>query len=226
MPVNDWKGKSMVIFGDSIQWQDGKPYGQGDIGAIAVGMGTIIQRKLGFSEYDNQGVSGVPMAEGTVNGEGTHQAILDYLSFSDKDLVIIAAGTNDFKLNVPIGELGGIGNPSVDPLTFYGAYHEAVEHILTVKPTIRIVLCTPLQRDNNGYDVNHKNASGHKLIDYVKAIQFIGDMYGLPICDLYRNSGITELTFSTFLMDGLHPNDLGYQRMGGYTSGIIQSIGV
>ncbi|MGE9365647.1 SGNH/GDSL hydrolase family protein, partial [Isoptericola nanjingensis] len=53
-----------------------------------------------------------------------------------------------------------------------------------------------------------------KLIDYVNAVKLIGKMYGLPVCDLYSNSGITELTLSTYTIDGFHPNADGYKRIG------------
>ena len=89
---------------------------------------------------------------------------------------------------------------------------------------MRIVLFTPLQRDNGGYNVNTVNTAGHKLIDYVNAVKTIGEMYGIPVCDMYANSGFTHLTLSTFTMDGLHPNDVGYERMGKYASNFIKNL--
>ena len=175
--------------------------------------------------YENKGVSGVPMANGSANGSGTVYTIDRYTEFSDKDLVIIAAGTNDFKLNVPLGDKGESGDISFDDTTFYGAYRKSIEKILSVNPTIRIVLFTPLQRDNSDYDVNTTNGSGHKLIDYVNAIIEIGEMYGVPIVDLYRNSGITKLNLSQFTTDGLHLSQSGYDRSSNYAAGIISKIG-
>ena len=84
---------------------------------------------------------------------------------------------------------------------------------------------TPLQRDNSGYNVNTVNGAGHKLIDYVNAVKAVGEMYGLPVCDMYANSGFTKKTLSTYTMDGLHPNDVGYQRMGGYLTQFLNAVG-
>jgi lysophospholipase L1-like esterase len=222
---NYWYGKSFVSLGDSITWQDGKEYTQGNyIGKIARGYQTIIKEKLGFISYNNMGISGRPIANGTTNGDGT-VTTAQSINYTGFDLCIIAGGTNDFKLNVPLGEIGVIGDTEFDNTTFYGAYREMIEYILTQKPTIRICLFTPLQRNTSSYDVNSLNTVGHKLIDYVNAIKLVGEMYGIPVCDMYANSGFTKLTLDTYTMDGLHPNDIGYERMGGYASQYINAIG-
>jgi lysophospholipase L1-like esterase len=219
-----WVGKSYVSLGDSITWQDGHTYGQGSqIGQIARGYQTIMKEQLFLGNYINKGVSGAPMANGTTSGAGTNTTGKS-VDYSSTDLVTIAAGTNDFKLNVPMGVKGQIGDTTFDTNTFYGAYRDLIEYILKNKPTARIVLFTPLQRDNSGYDVNTVNTVGNKLIDYVNAIQVLGEMYGIPVIDMYRNSGITKLNFTTYLMDGLHPFDPGYVRMGTYASNIIKNL--
>lgn len=220
---SNWVGKVARSLGDSITWQDGKAYTQGDIGAIARGYQTILAEKLGFSAFYNSGLSGRPMANGTANGDGTNTTG-KALTYTDTDLVIIAAGTNDFKLNVPLGALGVIGDVGFNTATFYGAYRDLIEYILTNNPNVRIALFTPLQRDQSGYDVNTVNTAGHKLIDYANAVKAIGQLYGLPVCDMYADSGFTKLTLATFTMDGLHPNDIGYARMGDYAAKFINAI--
>lgn len=220
--TSNWCEKNFITLGDSITAQDGKPYTQGDVGAIARGYQTIIKENLGFKNYTNKGVSGRPISNGSVNGDGTVETgrNIDYTQY---DLCIIAGGTNDFKLNMPLGELKA---SDFDETTFYGAYQSLVETILTSNQLIRLCLFTPLQRDHSGYDIGYVNTAGYKLRDYVEAIEKIGEKYSLPVCDLYRNSGITKLTLNTFTMDGLHPNDVGYKRMGDYASHFINGIGV
>lgn len=219
-----WHNKKYISHGDSITWQDGKPYGQGSqTGVIATGYQTVFSDAVELLSYSNEGKSGWAMA--VVASNGVVNTILGVSDYTAYDLCTIACGTNDFKLNVPLGSLGAIGDTAFDDTTFYGAYRKAVEHILTNSPTIRLVLMTPLQRNNSGYDVNYTNSAGHKLIDYVNAIKAIGEMYGLPVCDMYSNSGFTQLTLSTYTMDGLHPNDVGYHRMGGYLTGYLNAIG-
>lgn len=216
-----WYEKSMISLGDSITWQDGKPYG--GVGDNAIGYQTVIMQTLGLAVNDNQGVSGRPMANGTSAGAGT-VTTGKAQTYTSHDLVIIAAGTNDFRLSVPMGSLGQIGDTSFDDTTFYGAYRDLVEYILTQKPSIRIVLFTPLQRDNAGYDVNFTNSAGFKLIDYVNAVRQVGEMYSVPVCDMYAESSFTKKTLTLYTLDGLHPNDTGYARMGSYASSWLMSI--
>lgn len=217
-----WEGKHWITLGDSITAQDGRVYNGTE--TIARGYQTVVHETLNFGSIDNKGVSGRPMANGSVNGFGTNTTGKN-VSYTESDLVTIAAGTNDFKLNVSLGSIGQIGDTEFDSDTFYGAYRDLVEYILSDNPAVRIVLFTPLQRDNDSYDVNYVNSAGHQLIDYVKAVQEIGGMYSLPVCDLYRNSGFTKKTLELFTLDGLHPNDFGYERMGKYAAKFLDSLG-
>ena len=219
--LSKWSGKTFLSLGDSITALDGKKYS--DLPGIITGYQTILKEKLGFFSQDNRGVSGQPMADGSRNGVGTVTTGLT-LIYDLYDLVIIAAGTNDFKLNMPLGILGSVGDKGFDRKTFYGAYRTLIEYMLTKKPELRICLFTPLQRDHSGYDVNFQNSAGHKLIDYVNAVKSIGQMYSIPVCDFYSNSGITKLNLHWFTYDGLHPNNEGYARIGDYASRFISMI--
>lgn len=217
----EWYGKRFATFGDSITWQDGKEYNQGsNVGETARGYQTIIKEKCGFASYDNYGVSGAPMASGSANGDGTVDTIRK-TDFTGKnyDLVIVAVGTNDFKLGIPIGEIG-----SEDTKTFHGAYLASIKTVLNANAKARIVLFTPLHRDNDGYDDDFVNKAGHKLIDYVNAVREIGERNSIPVCDMYANSGINALNLYTYTMDGLHPNNVGYERMGAYCSAYLKNI--
>jgi lysophospholipase L1-like esterase len=213
-----WLGKTYAMLGDSITWQDGNAYNNAsysaNTGQIAKGYGTLLKTKTGLGTLINYGISGASMARsssyptnGSISVDGQTR------NFAAVDLVTIAAGTNDFKLNVALGTQGVIGDTTFDDTTFYGSYRKLIEYMLTQKPNLKIVLFTPLQRNNSSYDVNTVNSAGAKLNDYRNAIINIGAMYGIPVLDLYGQSGITKLTFSTYLMDGLHPQDTGYARM-------------
>ena len=215
-----WKGKNYISHGDSITYYDGHEYPGG---GICKGYQSVMNDSIGFDTITNQGRSGYSMADRTGHN-GIVSTILATNHVS-QDLCSIFAGTNDFKLDVPIGTIGVIGDTELDRTTFYGAYRTAIEHILTQKPSIRLVLFTPLQRNNDGYDVNTTNTAGHKLIDYVDAVKAVGKLYGLPVCDLYANSGFTQLTLSAYTIDGLHPNDAGHKRIGDYLVSFVNSVG-
>lgn len=219
--ISPWFNKKYISHGDSITWYDGQNY---EDGSVCVGYQTIMNNRIKFYNVRNEGWSGHSMADGTANGDGCVTRILE-INHSDYDLCTIACGTNDFKLNVPLGTLGTMKDTSFERTTFYGAYRTAIQFLLKQKPTLRIVLFTPLQRDNNGYDVEHTNNAGYKLRDYVNAIKKLGEMYGLPVCDMYANSGFTKLTLETYTIDGLHPNNKGFERMGNYATQFVNSIG-
>ena len=216
---SEWDGKNAITFGTSISWQDGKAYTQSsEIGKIARGYQTHLREKLGLS-INNQGVSGSRI----VGSDGT-RILAETFDFKPYDLVIFEIGTNDFKLNTPLGVLGQMGDTNFDTATFIGAYRHLIEYVLTSNPNIKIVLFTPLQRDNGGYDVNTVNEAGHRLIDYANAARALEEMYSLRLVDMYKNSGFNKLTLSTYTMDGLHPNDIGYDEMGGLAVKEIDQI--
>lgn len=203
-------GLSAVDYGDSI--------------VAAGGFQPYITERLNLDVHTNRGVSGRPMADGTANGAGTVTTVLSNIDHALFDLGIIVSGTNDFRLNVPIGTLGTWATVSFDRTTFLGAYRVAVDHILSQNPDARIVLCTPLKRNNAGYTDESTNTAGHKLRDYAQAVRDLGAMYALPVCDSYLNSGFNQRTLSTLTTDGLHPNSVGNARLGRFMGDFIASI--
>lgn len=209
-----WGGKKFTAFGTSITYLC-RNYGGGYL--------EIIKSRNGFDSYRNSGVSGAAMANNTANGNGINHKIRN-TDISDSDLVVIECCTNDFKLNVSIGTVGQMGDSEFDTTTFCGALRDSIEYILTTNPTKHILLITDPQRDNEDYDVNYTNSTGHKLIDYVDALHSIAELYGLPVCDWYRTSGINARTLDTYTVDGLHPNALGYIVLGNIAASAVENM--
>lgn len=211
-----WSGKTFVAFGTSITALCDNYDG---------GYLEEIRKTCGFASYTNKGVSGAPMVNNTVNGNGINYAIKNYVI--KEDVILIETPTNDFKLNVPLGTLA---TTNID--TYSGALKDAIEHLKTTYPEKFIFLLADPQRDNDGYDVNYVNSAGHRLIDYVNMTIAIGNEYGIPVCDWYRNSGINKFNFSKYTApttdypggDGLHPNAKGYKRLGEVASGVILNM--
>lgn len=218
--ISKWKGKTFVSLGTSIVWYDGKTYPDG---TLCRGYQTHLKEQLGFASYLNKGVSGSSMANGTANGDGTNKTgkTVDYTQF---DLVTIEAGSNDYKLNVPLGNRGLIADTNFDTNTFYGAYRDLLQYILSIKPTIRIVLLTPPRRKQSGYTDEGLNEQGLKMYEYVLAVKDIAEMYGLPIVDQWHESGFTYYNATTYTIDGVHPNNLGYERLGHLAVGRIKDL--
>lgn len=209
--VDEWYGKTFAALGDSIVWA----------GAPMLGR---IRGRLGFRSYRNLGVSGRPMADGTSAGAGTVTTALAN-TFTTDALVYVAAGTNDFKLNVPLGDIGELGATSHSRSTFYGAYRTVIDYLLAQNPGVQIVLATPLQRNSSGYSTTTTNTAGHMLRDYRAAVFALADMYSLPVVDLYALSGISEKTLDRYTLDGLHPNEQGYVQMARVVVGQLRAGG-
>lgn len=212
------RGK-MLVFGDSIVWQDGNVYMEGpESGEIARGWQYYVCNQCGFEGYDNQGIIG-----STITDELFEPSIYDIIMETDiKDyrLIIISVGTNDFKLGAVLGSQ----DTRKDKNTFYGAMCLALDSIKERNKKCKIVLFTPLQRDKAGYDIYTYNIAGYMLSDYVEAIKEIGGLYDIPVCDMYYYSGITMDNLDIYTRDGLHPNQKGYEKMGSIAVNFIKAV--
>lgn len=221
-----WTNKNYIAIGDSIT------YGVG-ASVTTSNYVSLLSSTKGFATTNNTGISGASVAKSSVYpGNGSIEATITSgsVSFANTDIVTILAGTNDFKLNVTLGTLGVLGDTGFVETTFYSAYRKMIEYILGQKPNVKIYLMTPLQRDNASYDINYTNSAGFKLIDYVNAVIAIGQMYALPILDLYSKSGFVGkysttpyLTMPSLTIDGLHPNDAGHARVADMIGSYIEN---
>ena len=68
---------------------------------------------------------------------------------------------------------------------------------------------TPTQRS----DGNGANSASKTLKDYRDVIIEVCGYYGIPVLDLYAESGINPSLYSGFTGDGLHLNDAGHERI-------------
>lgn len=201
--IYNLNGKKIIAYGDSIT-------SNGQYLDYAV-------RKIGVT-IKNAGISSTTMTPSS--NPGSNGDLLTSFNgtcpdLSEYDIVTIAHGTNDLSSNVPIGEIGLITDTSLDTNTFYGAYRKVVETIIKNYPHIRIVLCTPIHKHTTR-EANEAvaNSAGHVLKDYVNAIHNLANMYSLIVCDMYKDCGINYLNYTTYMPDGVHPNDYGGELMG------------
>lgn len=210
----DTKSALYISHGDSITWYDSNKYPDG---SLCVGYQSYIINALGIKQYTNKGVSGAPIANGTRNGDGVVNTILS-VNHANYEICTIAVGTNDFRLDVP---LGTISANNYDDTTFIGAYQQSIEHILRQNNNIRLVLITPIHRDKDGYTSSSQNLAGYYLSDYVNAVIELGKLYGIPAIDCYNNFEINSKNIFQYTIDGLHPNNNGHKIIGEYVSQYI-----
>ena len=186
----------------------------------------IVQSLLNFNTINEYGISGTCLASLNV-GDTTSMAYriagIDFTA----DLITVFGGTNDWG-NVPAKPLGVMGD-TVNT-TVYGAINSIINTVLTNAPNKRLIFITPTQRDVEtaialeGWSETTQNALGYYLYDVVSAIIEVCARYGVPVLDLYHNSGITQANILQMTDDGLHPSALtGMVRIGNQMATFINN---
>lgn len=135
------------------------------------------------------------------------------------DFITIDHGTNDFKIETPLGSISDTPTPyatmksaaynenSDTTGTFYADLKSVIEYIYSIKPSARIMLVTPIKRTQPSATGTETNSLGFKLVDYSTAIKAIAELYSLPCLDNYNTSGFNLNTMPVWTADGLHPTE-------------------
>lgn len=210
-----WNGKLIYAFGDSITWYDGNPFGNAHIesGIMAKGYLSYMRDELGAT-VNNYGISG-----GTIQ---SHIATsIKSKSFVTVDVVTINGGANDWATTSsppPLGTIAPIAS-AFNIATTYGALQSAVEYILTSNPKIKIYFITPIRGYLKPESTNP--LKGQELPEsYTNMFKEVGELYGIPVCDLFNQCGFNKLNYSNWYGDigalgdrYIHLINLGYKRM-------------
>lgn len=131
----------------------------------------------------------------------------------DADIIVVFGGTNDYGHGD--APLGCMADRTTD--TFYGALHKLYTALIEKYPSARIVIMTPLHRlfeERPTGDAKPEPVAPLKT--YVQIIREVAEYYALPVLDLFASSGMqpaVPVIQEKYIPDGLHPNDLGHQRM-------------
>lgn len=143
----------------------------------------------------------------------------------DADVIVVFGGTNDFGHgDASFGDLEGTEKHS-----FCHALHNLLLTLIERYPYAQLVIMTPLHRlSEDELGVNELGIRrDHRLADYVDAIIEIAGYYSVPVLDLYRVSGLqprVDILRELYMPDGLHPNDLGHQRIAEKLIGFLSVI--
>ncbi len=202
--------------------------------SITEGVGTSADEKryfellkinFGLLNVNGYGISGTRFAKQiTPSEEASFDK--DFVSrvdeMCDADGVVVFGGTNDFGHgDAPIG------TPSDrTPDTFYGACHTLFSKLIEKYPGKPIVIMTPLHRVSED-DVAIKHGVSVTLKTYVDIIREVAEFYSLPVCDMFKNSGLqprVPVIAEKYIPDGLHPNDEGHKiiadRLGNFLANL------
>ena len=176
----------------------------------------LIAKKYGMAAARNYGIGGTRFAKQS-KPSANERWDLDFCArFAEMDddasLIVVFGGTNDFGHgDAPIGSMA-----DRTPDTFYGACHYLMSGLINKYPDARIVFMTPLHRISEENVVKENGLDGTKLVTYVNIIKEVAEFYSLPVLDLWSVSGLqprVDVIKAKYVPDGLHPNDLGHERM-------------
>lgn len=119
---------------------------------------------------------------------------INKLGIVQSDLYSIFLGTNDWWAGIPVGSLSDYIN-NTGTGTTCGAYRIIIDKIRSLNPGAKIVIITPMQRNDFVYIANannnafgsYKAKNGQTLEMFANAIAEIGKHENFPVVDLYHN---------------------------------------
>lgn len=199
-------GKSALFIGDSVQ------YGQGNSGK---GWSYYIEEEYALDTVKKVAVSGSSF---TKNSSGTDRIINQFKNLTgDYDFVILEGGINDLTYGSTWGTVSTDYTIVNNSTVVVEAIEETIHTILTKYPNSKIGYILLYNTEDSG-----RNGHDTQLDAYHELILSIFNKWNIPVFDMYSGSVMYEgeqVTFdelldvhnTTYLSDGLHLNDAGYQ---------------
>lgn len=181
-----------VAIGDSITYLNDHPDETGN--RVAKGYLTRVTEQLPGVRFINQGHNGWKSSD--IAGK------IEQLGLTKADVYTVFLGTNDWWGGRPVGSIDDYRNNGGTSSVF-GSFRIIIDKLRQLNPAAKIVLITPLQRndfvylrnfENNAYG-SYKPKNGQSLEAFANAIISIGKLEQLPVIDLYheRRLGIKHL---------------------------------
>lgn len=184
----------------------------------------IVCVELGLQEND-YGINGSTLAQRDDSTTAQDPIVNRYVNMDDNaDIIAVSAGTNDW--GSPHIRLG---NPTDTAITtFYGALNTMMPGLMTKYPGKIIFFTTPLKRAADGGNQETQDAFGNTLKDYRDAIIERGAYWGVPVLDLWGESGLNPCIAAHaqfFSTDLLHPNEKGRLVIARRMTGWLKQLG-
>lgn len=181
------KEVTWVAIGDSITYLNDHPDETGN--RVTKGYLTGVVEQVPNLRYINQGHNGW-----TSGGIAEN---IEKLGLVKADVYSVFLGTNDWWGGRPLGTIEDYKN-AVGNTTVYGSFRIIVDKIRRLNPQAKIVLITPMQRNdfvyiadanNNAYG-SYKKKNGQSLEEFANAIVAIGKYENIPVVDLYHDPSL------------------------------------
>lgn len=231
--VNRLYGLRWAALGDSLtDWGGGKcdTRNNADFGFI-----TQIMRKTGVIGV-NMGYAGGRWTSDATEDEGytgssAVKLVNDIINGTDDyDIITIAYGTNS-----DTNGDGTVDDAADQYASMCSAIKWCIEKLIEWKPSVQIGIILPPQRADMGTSGNVAMRTRGDLI------KTVAELYGVPCCDMWRESGINTMTYKItnstgeevdayyYLSDGLHLGGEnrdynGYKKYGAKLKAFLESI--
>lgn len=216
----DLRGKKIIFLGDSITEGFGAS-------ATDKRYTDLVAQRTGAIVY-NHGVGGTRIAKQKVPSNDpiwdrdfcTRAKDME----KDADIIVVFGGTNDYGHGD--AEIGKRGDRTND--TFYGALHTLYTYLSETYPKAKKVIMTPLHRigEESAFG-EHGEREMAPLKTYVEIIREVAEYYSYPVLDMFKNAGIQPnipVIKEAFTVDGLHPNDAGYEIIADCVISFLKSL--
>ncbi|MCQ6960761.1 SGNH/GDSL hydrolase family protein [Mucilaginibacter aquariorum] len=178
------KELTWVAIGDSITYLNDHPDETGN--RVKKGYLTRVTELLPNLRYINQGHNG--WTSGAIAGD------IEHLGLVKADVYSVFLGTNDWWQGRPVGKVEDYQHGN-DNTTAYGSFRIIINKIRQLNPEAKIVLITPMQRNdfvyiadaNNNAFGSYQNKNEQSLEEFANAVIAIGQYEHVPVVDLYHH---------------------------------------
>lgn len=173
-----------VAIGDSITYLNDHPDETGN--RVAKGYLSRVVDELSDIRYINQGHNGWKASD--IAGK------IEDLGLVKADVYTVFLGTNDWWGGRPLGSMDDYKN-NTGTNSVFGSFRIIIDKIRRLNPEAKIVLITPMQRNdfvylfnaaNNAYG-SYRSKNGQSLEAFANAVIAIGKMENIPVIDLYHD---------------------------------------
>ncbi len=179
--------KTWTAIGDSITYLNDHLDETGN--RVTKGYLTRVAEQLPNIKYINQGHNGWSIV-------GIAREI-EKLGLQKSDIYTVFLGTNDWGQGLPLGTFDDYRN-NTGLKTSFGAYRIIIDKIKSLNPNARIILITPMQREDFVYIADkHNNATGSYaakngqwLLQFADAVKQIGEYEHVKVIDLYNKTSL------------------------------------
>lgn len=171
----------------------------------------------GLNITNNAAVSGAPMS--------MIPAQITAGTTAGAQVINIWVGINDYFYSVPLGTIADATSASAAN-TFYKHTWSALNQAMTLAPTAKVFLISPMKSTYNPSSFTYPAANlvGVTLDQYRVAMRTVADLMGASFIDMFAKSHLTTYNMTTYTSDTIHPNALGGAVVG-KSLGILLNAG-